>query len=273
MANEIDELLGDKNGEGSQSGAPSDEKADGSNGEGNSDKKPTAVEEHDALMKANEALAREKQKILDDIAVLRGERREARAGKPQGASQEEQEQKPVEQVQVEETKLETTDDWKKLINKTAEDNAKKVVSTELNQIKDSQRKKAYKKFIEEHPEYSPAKDPEDKKFKALLETYKRVSSRTDMDADDILEDLQDSYAVLHRSEILDRERKAKRADLEQEISTADIAASDPSIGERDTAEAVVLTPSEMRIYREVIKMTPNITPKQFKKRLAEQSME
>ena len=270
MANEIDELLGEKNGEGDQSDAPADKNADGGNGEGDSAKKPTAVEEMEALRVAKEALVTEKQKLIDDIAALRGERRDARAGKPQGASQEEQEQKPAEQVQVEEPKLETTDDWKKLISKTSDDAAKKVVSTELTDFKDSQRKKAYKKFIEEHPEYSPAKDPEDKKFSALLETYKRVSSRTDMDADDILEDLQDSYAVLHRSDILESERKAKRANLEREIETADIAASDPSIGERSESESVSLTPSEMRSYREALKNLPNMTPKRFKQLLAEQ---
>lgn len=263
MANEIDELLGADNGTGDQSKSPADENPDG-------DKKLSAVEEMEALRIAKEALAKDKQKLLDDIAALRVERRDARAGKPQGAAQEEQEQKPAEQVKVDETRLETTDDWKNLINKTAEDNAKKVVSAELIAIKDSQRKKAYKKFIEEHPEYSPAKDPEDKKFKALLETYKRVSSRTDMDADDILEDLQDSYAVLHRSDILERERKAQRAVLEREIEIADIASSDPSIGERNESETVSLTPSEMRSYREAVKNLPNLTPKRFKKLLAEQ---
>ena len=91
-----------------------------------------------------------------------------------------------------------------------------------------------------------------------------------MDADDILEDLQDSYAVLHRSDILESERKAKRANLEREIETADIAASDPSIGERSESESVSLTPSEMRSYREALKNLPNMTPKRFKQLLAEQ---
>ena len=265
MANEIDEK-GVKNDEGNQPEAPAGKNAAGGSGESDPEKKLTAVEEHDALMRANEALAKDKQKILDDIAALRVERRDARATVAPAPA----EQKPEVITPAVEEPPADYEGWKKQIDKQSENAAKKVVSSELNQIKDSQKKKAYKKFIESHPEYSPSSDPEDKKFQSLLGTYNRIKSRTDMDADDILEDLEDSYAVQHRSEILERDRQARRSNLEQEISTADIAASSPSSGERDRGESVVLTQSEMKIYREVLKNIPGMTPTAFKKRLKEQ---
>lgn len=181
------------------------------------EEKQKALDEVEKATLAKQALEDEKKKILEDINTLREERRTLRS--------EPVVEKP--EAPKDEADLNTVEGWTKFIDKKAEEKTS-VVSKDIQDLKKAQKSKALKEFVHRHPEYAASFEAKDAMSSALLDTYSRVKSRTDLDADDILEDLEDAWAVKHRDEIsklADETRKAKR---EAEMLEADVVTSGSS---------------------------------------------
>lgn len=226
--------------------------------------KESAVSEYEKLISAKQALEGEKEKLRKEVTALREERRGLKA-QGTGAASAAQPAAADEEVPPQDF-----EGWKKFIDNSAD---KKVsgMSAEFKKIQDSQKAKAVRKFVESHPEYASDNDPSDERLNALMEVYGRVKSRTDYDADDILEDLEDSWAVRHRAEIVEKAGEAVRYRKEIETATADIASSGGAGGyDRSGAGSGVNATSEDHRIAKSINMPID---KYLKLRAQQESME
>ena len=193
------------------------EETDSTDGEGNSEENQSAALELLSLNKSVEGLRGEKEKLEKELGGLRRERRVIRSSEQTADAPKTEEDKSVEQK-------------------------KEEPKTDLQMFKRSQREKARRTFIARHPEYGD-KDA-DTKFGMLENTYGRVKQLSDMDSDDILEDMETAWAVVHRDEILKKSRELKREQVGDEIAVADLAASSQSGGV--PGQSVKATASDVR---------------------------
>lgn len=175
--------------------------------------KKTALSEYEDLLKRKQGLEEENKKLVDSITQMREERRTLDVRKPE-----------PEAIELSEDELSTQEGWLKTIDKKSSDAIKPVVS-ELEKLKNTQRSKAFKSFIKNHPDYAALSDPNDVRLKELQATYDRIKTRTEYDADDITEDLEDAWAVLNRKSIVERDQKSRKQKLDTEYEVSDIASS------------------------------------------------
>lgn len=134
-------------------------------------------------------LETEKERIVQETIEAREERRQAAA--------EAVVAKKDDETGVDDD-LSTQESWLKRIDSTSKSAVAPVLS-ELEKLKEAQRKKAERQFLEKHKsEYKSGDDP---KFKTLSDTYTRIRSRSEHDADDIFEDFEDAWAMTNRAVI------------------------------------------------------------------------
>lgn len=199
--------------------------------------KKTALEEYEELLKKKQGLEEENRKLLDSITKTREERRTFET------------EKVVEKEVQEEEELSTQEGWLKAIDKKSSDAVKPVVS-ELEKLKDTQRSKAFKLFIKNHPDYAISSDPNDVRLKELQSTYDRIKTRTEYDSDDISEDLEDAWAVLNRKIIYEKSETIRKQKLETEYGVSEIAASGGSY-EKSVPENLNATQSDLKIAHSI----------------------
>lgn len=205
------------------------------------------LEEVEKAKIALKALEEEKVKIREEIKAAREERRAVR---------EEKTEKSGVEPEEDDVDLKTVEGWTKFIDKKAEEKTS-VVSKDIDALKKTQKSKALKEFVHRHPEYASDATLRD----SLLEVYGRVKSRTDLDADDILEDLEDAWAVKHRDEITKLALEAKRSKREAEMLEADVVTSGGSTGVRkETAAEDEATAEDYRIARSLGKSIKEYLP-------------
>lgn len=199
--------------------------------ESSDDKKPEGTkEEKDKLRETFTAKIREQNEVIE---TLKGELSQIKAKFEPAKTEEEPD-------------TSTTEGWMKVIDKKSKDSIQPV-QKELETLKERQMAKATRRFYEKHPEYAKA-EPE--KMKSLLDTYSRVKSRTEMDADDIFEDLEDSWAIHHRDEILREADAVKKNKLRAEKEMADVASSGSS-GYEKSEEVEGASDSDYRIAKRI----------------------
>ena len=187
---------------------------------------------------AVEGLSKEKEKLEREVAELRAVRRELKS-----TPQQKEEEAP--KVQDSSFDTSTADGWVDYIKNSSEE-ATKPIAGELEKLKATNYKKAEREFMARHPEYAPSSDPEDKKLNSLLDIHKRVKSRTDYSHEDILEDLEDAWAVQNRNEIYEKDRQIRESRTQMEMDVADIASSGSGGAERSVSKAQGATASDHR---------------------------
>lgn len=153
--------------------------------------------------------------------------------------------KPVVQPQEEVEDLGTTDGWKKHIDKTAQ-NTVAPIQAELQQFKETQKRKAERLLIQRHPEY---KDPA--KLKTLWDKYPKVKSRADNDFEEIVEDLEDAWAIDNRKALLEKEQVVKRMQEDREQELAEIASSSGAGYDKANTDDYGLTSKEKAMARQL----------------------
>ena len=118
---------------------------------------------------------------------------------------------------------------------------------ELEKFKTRQKEKAFKKFVEDHPEYSSDKDPEDERMESLVSLATRIKGDvSELDADDYLEALRDAWAVQNRTKIEDESRKNRILRAQAESDEADIATSSGASSERVETSSTSASKSDLR---------------------------
>lgn len=211
-------------------------------------KTETAVEEYQRLLKAKEDLLADKEKLENDVFKLREGKRHLLGLNPENAGTAQTEPSVAtasEPTKPSEPKLDTQEGWVNLIEKKSGE-AKDAVLSEVSKIRETQKSKALREFLKRHPEYV-----DESKFKPFLGTYTRVKSRNDYDAEEILEDLEDAWAVENRRQLTERERELGRARTEAEVGLADVAASGFSPSSERSSPVQGATASDQRMAREI----------------------
>ena len=221
-----------------------EEKTDDANGNVPVEKE-SVVEEYQRLLKAKEALLSEKEKIRQEIVQLREQRRSERSNSTQ-TQQPVEEEKPVQKNG--DPDLQTTEGWQKFIEQKSKEAVTPVLG-ELEKIRLTHKNKAMKEFTKRHSEYSSANDANDEKLKALFNAYDRVKSRSENDYDDILEDLEDAWAVQNRSVIFKKHEELKKARLDNEYDLASVASTMGGTGDHTSSNDGEATPIEQRAAR------------------------
>lgn len=202
--------------------------------------KASVVEEYQRLVKEKEALAKEREKLEQQVHQLRTERRELRKVEPE---------QQVAQV-FQEEELGTADGWVRFIDKKSTE-ATAPVLAEIEKIKQTHKTKALREFAKRHPEYSVSKDANDERLTSILGTYNRIKTRSDADSEEILEDLEDAWAIQNRAEVYEMDRRARTTIDERESGMADYAASTGSTRSEPTSSSPEASASDIRMARQL----------------------
>lgn len=222
---------GVKDGESSSDSSTGNDSTDTSNqsgGDGSGDSSSVSKE-------SNEALAKERDRLLKEISDARAERRTLNSGatQDQGSS--------------------------------SSDSSSKS-GTDHSDLADAARKRAFRVFITEHPEYQ-----DDTKWKQLETTY--LPRRSKVIWEDVKEDLEDAHVVLNR-EAISSEAAKKAADATArkmaEADSADIGGTSSSTSSGESKEE--LTPDEKKAFEKLRRADPAMTEEKYlkaKKRLKE----
>lgn len=189
------------------------------------------------------------QGLIDAIAEERAKRREAEE-KQRAAEAKLEELASLNETSVHgsedlQPELSTQEGWVNLIDKKSSD-AVKPLAAEVDSIKKSHRAKAEKRFLDNHPEFA-----DESRKKQLLETYARIKSRSDIDSDDIYEDLKDAWAVVSRNEIEKKDEQWRQARLSTEQDTAEIAASGGATYEKAAQEDYGASAEDYRVAKSI----------------------
>lgn len=247
---ELDELLGEQEGEATPS-APAEETTP--TGEGSSETKPGEES------KAQVGLRRE-------IEKLRKERKEEREKFEQEITSLKKTLDPFQKLtQPEEKKPvdprvdNTVDTWATFIEEKTEAVKKEALSA-TDKILQAQKSKALKFFVKNHPEYALTAESGRQKLESLMATYGRVKTRSDADYEEILEDFEDSWAIENRSVLRQEAQKLKEFQSQAENDAALLAASSGTSSVNSDAEVVPLTPKESKVAKEL-----GIDPKTYAK--------
>lgn len=162
-----------------------------------------------------DGILRTRDRLLKEITDLRKERRTLRQMESEENNRDE-ERRDKENKQIIREKIDENEIEERVINKAVE-------VLEKKQRKNAEVK-AFQQFCKNHPEYSPDKDIDDKKFNLLKEKYKKI--RNDgITEQDILSDLEDAHILLNKSSLLEEIEKQKQ----QRISDMQ-ASSSSSVG-------------------------------------------
>lgn len=149
-----------------------------------------------------------------------------------------------------EPQLDTTEGWMKVIESKTTD-ALKPVQGDLEQFKIAQKNKAMKIFVQSHPEYDPTTENGKARITSLLKTYGRVKTRGEMDSEELLEDLQDAWAVENRATIQQKEQEIRSNAMYQDATMADFAATGAGGSTKTSDAAPVATPEDVRIAKSI----------------------
>jgi hypothetical protein len=143
---------------------------------------------------------------------------------------------------AEEPNLDTVEGWTNLIgNKSKE--ALEPLQSEINKMKQTQKAKAIRVFMERHPEY------DEDKLNPILDKYDRVKSRSDIDHDEILEDLEDAWAVENRGKLVQKAKELRQAALKNDQDVAGYADTSVLSSDRNDQISNNATPSDIRIAK------------------------
>lgn len=182
------------------------------------------------LDRAIEGKSKEVEKLQSKIKTLSKEKNEVKATQV------------TPEVGGDEEELKTVEGWQKLIDKKAAEHAQPALN-DIEKLRTAQRAKAVKQFQAAHPEYAASEE----KTEELIATYARVKSRDDLDADSVLEDLEDAWVVQNRPHLVSQLAQAARAKEEVEAMESDAAASGAGSYEPSGAGDVTATPQQRRI--------------------------
>jgi hypothetical protein len=106
--------------------------------------------------------------------------------------------------------------WDKRIN-----DATRPANRELEKAKEERRLFTLRQFLSDKP--SLASNPE--KIKAMMETYDRLKTSTELTSEGIQMDLEKAYAAEHAEELITRARQSRVDDARNDALFSDIAVS------------------------------------------------
>ena len=117
-----------------------------------------SAEDTDELAKQNQGLREEKEKLLDEIMSLRGDRRHLKEEKVQQVVQKTEDL--IKDLNPADVEL-----FKKIAKATGYVSQEELNSKFYNEVKQEE----LNKFLESHPEYKPENDPGDRKWNSFRE--------------------------------------------------------------------------------------------------------
>jgi len=188
----------------------------------------TGVEDEEtAKRKRIEALLKEEQRLLKSISDARAERRTLPSDSGQTDAGD------------------------------SSSDGKKGTSGDSTGLAEAARKRAFRVFLNEHPEYQ---DPS--KWQQLEEMF--VSRRSAMIWEDVKEDLEDAHVVLNRDSLTTEAAKKAAAITAKKLKQADdadIGGTSSSGGEDKTK--VELTADEKKAFEKLRKADPSMTEERY----------
>lgn len=170
-------------------------------------KEEPKVEENPEIKAKAEQLANLNKAIAEEQERLKKIREERKSLKPK----DEEEELPSIDFKDPAAKA-----WKKQI-----DDSTAPAKNELEKAKEERRIFALKKFLSDKP--SLAKNPE--KVKAMMETYDRLKTSTELTSEGIEMDLEKAYAAEHAEELISAARQGRLENARNDALMSDIAVS------------------------------------------------
>jgi hypothetical protein len=169
---------------------------------------PAAPEEDPQVKAKEEQLANLNKAIAEEQERLRKVRKDRKAVKPVDPEEEE-----LPQINFEDPSAKA---WDKRIRE-----ATAPANQELERAKEERRLFALRQFLNDKPSLS--KSPE--KLKAMMETYDRLKTSTELTSEGILMDLEKAYAAEHSEELISAARNARIDGARQDAIMSDIGVS------------------------------------------------
>lgn len=171
-------------------------------------KEPEAAPEEDPQVKAkNEQLANLEKAIKEEQDRLRKARKDRKAVK----SEEEEEELP--QINLDDPSAKA---WDKRIRDAAA-----PANQELERAKEERRLFALRQFLQDKPSLS--KSPE--KLRAMMQTYDKIKTSTELTSEGITMDLEKAYAAEHSEELIRAARDSRIDGARNDALMSDIAVS------------------------------------------------
>lgn len=169
---------------------------------------PAPPEEDPQVKAKEEQLANLNKAIVEEQERLRKVRKDRKAAKPVDPEEEE-----LPQINFEDPSAKA---WDKRIREAAA-----PANQELEKAKEERRLFALRQFLQDKPSLS--KSPE--KLKAMMETYDRLKTSTELTSEGILMDLEKAYAAEHSEELISAARNARIDGARNDAIMSDIGVS------------------------------------------------
>lgn len=171
---------------------------------------PAPAPEEDPIVKAKqEQLDNLNKAIKEEQDRLKKVRKDRKTGKAVDPDEDED----LPQINLEDPSAKA---WMKQINAAAA-----PANQELERAKEERRLYALRQFLENKPSLS--KNPE--KVKAMMETYDRLKTSTELTSEGILMDLDRAYAAEHSEELMRAARGARMDGARNDAVFSDIGVS------------------------------------------------
>lgn len=210
------------------------------------DKTPDPVPEEDPALKAKrEQLANLDKAVKEEQDRLRNLRKERKAVKPVDPEEEE-----LPQINLEDPSAKA---WDKRIRDAAA-----PANQELEKAKEERRLFALRQFLADKPSLS--KSPE--KLRAMMETYDRLKTSSELTSEGITMDLEKAYAAEHADELMRAARNSRIDNARNDIILSDIGVSRGSSTYQEREEVV---PERINDEQRQILARWGMTPEEWQK--------
>lgn len=201
---ELKKLLGE---DGEETPPEGDKPADAPD---NGDAPKDPPEEDPEVKAKKEQLANLNKAVAEEQERLRKARKERKQTASGGAVEDEEE---LPKINLDDPAAKA---WKREIQRDVA-----PVTAELEKAKEERRLFALRQFLEDKPALS--RSPE--KLRAMMETYDRLKTSTELTSEGILMDLEKAYAAEHSDELLRAARSARIDGARNDAFMSDIAIS------------------------------------------------
>lgn len=200
MATELEKILGEG---GQEPNPPSEQKPE----EPKVEPKEKAQEENPEAKKAQEHLANIRKAIDVENQRLQDIRKQQKAAKKPTADDEE----VLPSIDMSDPSAKA---WDKRIKEEVA-----PAKQELEKAKEERRLFTLRQFLTDKP--ALAKDPE--RIKAMMQTYDRIRSSTELTSEGIMMDLEKAYAAEHSQELIELARQRRADDARNDAIFSDAA--------------------------------------------------